>query len=174
MKEEGEDELVSKTRRKQQMHDLQDLGAALVQLSRQQIDQLQLPERLLAAVLEARRLTKHEAVRRQMQYIGKIMREVDPAPIQAQLDAWKGVSDTETAKLHLVERWRDRLLADDAELAEFITAHPGADSQTLRTLIRNARREKLENKPPRNTRSLFRELREILQPAPTQKETTDE
>lgn len=165
-----EEEIVSKTRLKQQMHALQDVGAALVKLNNQQLGQLKLPERLLAAVQECKRLTKHEAIRRQMQYIGKIMREVDPAPIQAQLDAWNGVSDAETAKLHAVERWRERLLADDAELAGFVADHPQTDVQGLRTLIRNARQEKLANKPPRHYRSLFRALRGILSGQPTAEE----
>lgn len=160
-----DEEFVSKTRRKQAMHALQDLGQALVKLSPQQLAQLNLPESLAEAVNEAKRLKKHEAIRRQMQYIGRLMREVDAAPIQAQMDAWRGDSARETARLHRLEQWRERLLADDAALTDFAAAHPGADTQALRTLIRNARKEAELNKPPKNARALFRTLREITQPA---------
>ena len=167
MEEDFEEEHVSKSQRKRDMHALQDLGSALVKLSNQQLAQLNLPEDLAAAVAECKRLKKHEAIRRQMQYIGKLMRHVDPEPIQAQMAAWRGDSDAETAKLHQLERWRDRLLADDDALTKFATEHPGIDTQTLRNLIRNARKEAQLAKPPRNARALFRTLREIVQGATT-------
>lgn len=159
-----EEEFVSKTRRKQAMHALQDLGQALVKLTPQQLAQLRLPDALADAVGEARRLTKHEAIRRQMQYIGRLMRQVDAAPIQAQMDAWRGESARETARHHRLEHWRDRLLADDAALTEFTSEYPAADTQSLRALIRNARKEAALNKPPKHARALFRTLREIAQP----------
>jgi ribosome-associated protein len=153
----------SKTQRKQAMNALQKLGVEIVALNKSQIDQLKLPEQLLDAVLEAKRLTQHEAIRRQMQYIGKIMRGVDPAPIQQQLDAWNGVSQQATAHMHLLERWRERLLAEDDALGEFISAHPGCDAQQLRTLIRNTRKEQAANRAPASYRALFRWLRDTLQ-----------
>jgi len=159
----------SKTKRKQAMDALQQLGVELVALNKSQIAQLNLPEQLLDAVLEGKRLTKHEAIRRQMQYIGKIMRGVDPEPIQRQLDAWNGVSQQATAHMHHLERWRERLLADDEVLSEFLSTHPGCDAQQLRTLIRNTRKEQAANRPPASYRALFRWLRETLQ-TPT---TTD-
>jgi ribosome-associated protein len=172
---EDEEEFLSKTRRKQNMHALQDLGASLVKLSSQQLAQLSLPEDLADAVNECRRLKKHEAIRRQMQYIGRLMRNVDPEPIQAQMDAWRGVSDAETAKLHQLERWRERLLADDEAVTEFAAAHPGIDTQALRNLIRNARKETQLGKPPRNARALFRTLREMVQGgAPVADDETNE
>lgn len=157
-----EDEGPSKTKRKQAMDALQKLGVEIVALNKSQIDQLNLPEQLLDAVLEAKRLTQHEAIRRQMQYIGKIMRGVDPEPIQQQLDAWNGVSRQATAHMHHLERWRERLLADDTALSEFLSAHPGCDAQQLRTLIRNTRKEQAANRPPASYRALFRWLREAL------------
>lgn len=163
--EDGDDE-VSKSQRKRDMTALQKLGATLVALKLSQIEQLNLPEALLDAVMEARRLTKHEAIRRQMQFIGRVMRSVDAAPIQAQIDAWNGVNDQETAKQHQLERWRDRLVEDDAALAEFIAQFPACDAQPLRTLIRNTRKERALNKPLANYRALFRMLREIMQSAP--------
>jgi ribosome-associated protein len=162
MEEEGP----SKTKRKQEMNALQKIGAEIVTLKKSQIEQLNLPEQLLDAVLEARRLTSHEAIRRQMQFIGKIMRGVDAEPIQQQLDAWNGVNDQETARLHHIENWRKRLLADDTALSEFLSAHPGCDAQQLRTLIRNTRKEQAANRPPANYRALFRWLRETLQATP--------
>ena len=155
-----EDEGPSKTKRKQEMTALQTLGEAIVALKKSQIDQLHLPESLLDAVLEGKRLTKHEAIRRQMQYIGKLMRSVDEQPIQQQIDAWNGVNNQETVRLHQLEMWRDRLLAEDAALSEYLSAHPGCDAQHLRTLIRNARKEHAANRPPSSFRALFRWLRE--------------
>lgn len=163
---ENEEYEVSKSQRKRESTALQKLGAMLVTLKLSQIEQLNLPETLLTAVLEAKRLTKHEAIRRQMQYIGRIMRSVDAAPIQAQIDAWNGVNDQETAKQHQLERWRDRLVEDDAVLGEFLAQYPACDAQQLRTLIRNTRKERAANKPPANFRALFRMLREITQSVP--------
>jgi ribosome-associated protein len=153
---------LSKTRRKQEMHGLQDIGEQLVALNRAQLDQLGLPESLLDAVLEAKRLNRHEAVRRQMQYIGKIMRTVDAAPIKAKLDEWNGVGREQTARLHLIERWRARLIEDEAAISELVLAYPGADVQHLRLLARNARKEHAANRPPKSSRALFRELRELI------------
>lgn len=99
---------------------------------------------------------------------------MDPTPIQAQLDAWNGVSKAETARQHQLERWRDRLLADERALAELLDAHPGADAQHLRNLIRNARKEQVEGKPPKSSRLLFRTLRDLTSgeqvPPPDEKE----
>ena len=157
----------SKTQRKKEMHELQALGERLVALNAEQLEAVQLPEDLHAAVAEAARLSgkhaRHEARRRQMQYIGRLMREVDPAPIRDKLAAWDGVSKEHSAKLHLIERWRDHLLEDEAALEEFMREHPGADSQRLRSLIRGAAAERDAARPPKAFRELFRLLRDILQ-----------
>lgn len=163
---EDDENEISKSQRKRDMTALQNLGETLVGLKSSQLGLLNLPESLLDAVIEAKRLTKHEAIRRQMQFIGRIMRNIDAAPIQAQIDAWGGLNNQETAKLHLIERWRDRLAEDDAALAEFIALYPACDAQPLRTLIRNTRKERAANKPPASFRALFRMLREIMQNAP--------
>lgn len=152
---------LSKTRRKQEMHELQALGAALVELPEGQIRSLALGEDLREAVLEAKRISSHEARRRQMQYIGRLMREVDPAPIRARLEALEGSSAQATARHRRLEQLRERLLADDQALTDFVAAHPGADAQELRTLIRNARREQKEGRPPRAFRELFRALKSL-------------
>lgn len=161
-----QDELTSKTRKKKDMLALQDLGVQLVELNEQQLASMQLPEELLDAVMEARRLTKHEARRRQMQYIGRLMRDLDAVPIRERLEQWKGQGRAHTAQLHAIERWREELLAGDPALARFLDQHPDADSQKLRTLIRNARREQSAALPPKSYRELFRILRETMNKEP--------
>jgi ribosome-associated protein len=154
-------EIVSKTRRKREMHELQALGAALVELPEGQVRAMALEQRLLEAVLEAKRITAHEGKRRQIQYIGRLMRDVDPAPIRARMAELEGSSAQATARHRRLEAWRARLLDDDEALTAFAAEHPGADLQTLRALIRNARKEAKEGKPPRAFRELFRVLKEI-------------
>jgi ribosome-associated protein len=159
---------VSKTKRKKEMHDLQALGAELVELSDAVLAAVRIPDDLRAAVLEARRITAHEGRRRQMQYIGRLMRDVDPAPLREQLDALSGQSAAQTARHKRLEALREKLLADDAALTDYVTAHAGADLQELRTLIRNARREQKDGKPPRAFRELFRRLKALDAPAAPQ------
>jgi ribosome-associated protein len=155
-----QDEIVSKTRRKREMHDLQALGAELVGLSPAHLERMVLPAALAQAVHEARRIPSHEARRRQVQYIGKLMRDLDAEPIRAQLAAVHGGSAEERARHQRLEHWRARLLEDDGALTEFAGAHPASDLQQLRALIRNARREQAAGRPPRAFRELFRALRE--------------
>lgn len=152
----------SKTKIKKQMHDLQDIGERLVALSADQLKEVDIPETLREAVIEARRITKFGAVKRQMQYIGRLMRDVETAPIIEKLDTWAGRSQHHIAWLHRVERWRDRLLEDESALTELLAEHPGADAQRLRALIRNAVKERELQKPPKNYREIFQVLREIL------------
>jgi len=158
------DEPVSKTRRKREMTELQSLGAALVGLPESQVRQMRLDNALLEAVLEAKRIRSHEARRRQLQYVGRLMREVDPEPIRAQLAAVEGSSAQAAAAHRRLETWRERLLSDDAALTSFASEHPGADIQEIRALIRNARKEQKEGKPPRAYRELFRVLKAVQAP----------
>ncbi len=161
--DELEEELPpSKTKIKKQMLELQDLGKTLTGLSREKLLDLDLPENLLEAIIEYKRMTKFGALNRQLQYIGRLMRDVEPAPIQAKLDAWNGVSRQHTAWLHQVEHWRDRLLEQPDSLTELLAAYPDADAQHLRTLIRNAQKEKELLKPPKSYRELFQVLRDII------------
>lgn len=156
----------SKTRRKQEALALQALGEKLVRLSEEALFRLDLPELLRAAVLQARNLRAHGALRRQMQYIGKLMRSLDADSIAAQLAVLHGESDAAKAHFHAIERWRDRLIDDDAALTDWLAAHPDSDAQHLRQLIRNARKEIAQGKPPRASRALFRVLRTTLEAAP--------
>ncbi|MEW6687812.1 MAG: ribosome biogenesis factor YjgA [Pseudomonadota bacterium] len=156
-------DFVSKTRRKREMHELQRLGAALVALAPARLEAGALPEGLLAAVREARRMTSHEAKRRQLQYIGKLMRDIDPEPVRALLAEAAGQSAAARARQLRLEQWRERLIGDETALTEFALQHAGVDMQALRALIRNARKEIAEGRPPRAQRELFRSLREILE-----------
>ena len=167
MQEDSGSISVSKTQRKKEMHELQALGVALVDLAESQIAGLQIGEELRQAVLEAKHIKSHEGRRRQLQYIGRLMRDVDPAPIRAQLDALVGHSAQEAARHRRLETLREKLLADDDALTAYVAGHAGADLQALRTLIRNARREQKEGRPPRAFRELFRLLKALEPPAST-------
>jgi ribosome-associated protein len=161
-------ERVSKTKRKQEMHELQALGAELVELSEGVLGAMQIPDALRAAVMAAKRITAHEGRRRQIQYIGKLMRDVDPAPLREQLDALTGSSAAEAARHRRLEALREKLLANDTALTDYVALHPRADLQELRTLIRNARKEQKEGRPPRAFRELFRLLKSLDAPTASQ------
>jgi ribosome-associated protein len=150
----------SKSQRKRDVEALQSLGRQLAELSRDQLKKMDLPEDLRDAVLEYKRLTSHGALRRQMQFIGKVMREVDAEPVVEQLAALRGESNVAKAEFHALERWRERLLADDEAVTQWLAEHPDGDGQRLRQLIRNARREAEQGKPPKSSRELFRLLRD--------------
>ncbi|MCA3219224.1 MAG: DUF615 domain-containing protein [Burkholderiales bacterium] len=157
-----EPERPSKSQRKRDVQALQDVGIALVKLGAEQVHKLDLPEKLREAVLEAQRITSHEGRRRQLQYVGKIMRQVDAAPIEEQLAVINGESKSAVALMHRCERWRDRLIDDDDALTEFLAEHPIEDVQSLRAMIRAARKEHAGGQPPRHARELYRLLRERL------------
>jgi len=154
----------SKSQVKREAEALQALGEALVKLPDAQFKRIDLPDELRTAVADCRKITQNGALRRQKQYIGKLMRAIDPAPIQAQLDVFNGVSAAENAKLHQAEKWREKLIADNEALTLFLNQFPGADATYLRQLIRNARDEAARNKPPRAFRELFRVIRDAQQP----------
>jgi ribosome-associated protein len=148
----------SKSQLKRDMIALQVLGQALVDLPKDALKRMPMPEKLADAVRDARRITDHEGKRRQLQYVGRVMRTLTDAETDAlrtALDAQRGVNKAATARLHWIERTREQLLADDAALTAFIRQHPDADPQEGRTLIRNARKEAQLSKPPRYYRELF-------------------
>jgi ribosome-associated protein len=152
----------SKSQRKRDMHSLQALGGELVRLTRDQLQRIALPDDLREAVEFAHRVTSHEGRRRHMQYLGKLMRQVDADAIRDAIALVTGESRAAVALMHLAERWRDRLIADDDALTEFVAAHPAADVQWLRTTIRAARREGASQQGPRHARELYRWLHEQL------------
>ena len=152
----------SKTQRKQEMTELQALGERIVSLNEGQIAAIEMPEFLRDAVMEARRIKGQESRRRQKQYIGRLMRDVDPAPIREKISQWDGQSITNVALEHSIIRWRERLLEDEAALTGFARQYPGADIRQLRLLIRNANAERAAGKPPRSFRELFRLVHETV------------
>ncbi len=151
----------SKSQRKREMHALQALGEALVALSPDRLARVPMPEGLRDAVLEAQRIRQHGARRRQLQYIGRLMRDVEAEPIQQALDLLGGHSREAVARQHRVEKLRDQLLEDEGLLHELAARWPAADLQQLRVLRRNALKEREADKPPRAYRELYRVLREL-------------
>ncbi len=155
----------SKTRRKAEMHALQDLGERLIDLDDGKLDALSgealLPERLVEAVREARRITAWGARKRQLQFIGRLMREVDPAPVEQRLEAWSQGLHADTARQHALERWRTRLIDEPDALAALASAYPALDAATLRPLIAKARDERLRGTPPHAFREIFRVLKAL-------------
>jgi ribosome-associated protein len=153
---------ISKSQRKRDMHALQTLGEELVELSRERLNRLDLPEPLLDAILEAQRIKAHEGRRRQMQYVGKLMRDVDAAPIAAQLEQWKQPGRKE-ARLHQqTETWREQLLSDAAALDALCTKFPHADKARFAELVQQTHWENDQGKPPKAARALFRLLNDLL------------
>jgi len=154
----------SKSQLKREMTSLQKLGADLVAEPRDRVKRVPMPEDVRDAILECQQITDHEGRRRQMQYVGKKMRSLDPdelAAIQRTLDSWKGLSKADTATMHALEKKREKLLANDQTLTDLMAVHPELDAQHLRTLIRNARKEQAENKPPKAYRELFQLLKHL-------------
>lgn len=161
---EPEYERPSKSQLKREMTALQKLGQELVEQPRERVKRVPMPEDVRDAILECQQIKDHEGRRRQMQYVGKKMRTLDEeeiALIQKTIDSWKGASKAETAAMHALERRRDKLLADDNALTELMAEHPHLDVQQLRTMIRNARKEQAENKPPKAYREIFQILKDL-------------
>lgn len=144
------------------MDALQSLGAALLEVGPDRLAELDLPERLVDALADARRITSHEAHRRQMQFIGRLMREVDPEPVRARLAQWADAPNAEKARLHLVERWRERLLSEASALDRLCTEQPAADRARFAALIQSAHAERAHGEPPRAYRELYRCLNRLL------------
>ncbi|MEK0428072.1 MAG: hypothetical protein RL001_599 [Pseudomonadota bacterium] len=158
----------SKSQLKREMTALQKLGQVLVDAPRDRVRKVPMPEDVMEAILECQQITSHEGRRRQLQYVGKKMRtlaDAEVAAIQKVVDSWRGASKAEAAALHRIERQRDRLLADDEALTELRSEHPELDIQHLRTLIRNARKEQAETKPPKAYREIFQILKSLQGPS---------
>ncbi len=160
------DEGPSKSLLKRQSTELQSLGESLIELSPQELDALELPEKLRDAVDIAKRITSHGGLYRQKQFIGKLMRKIDAEPIRAALEAKRQAHRTDVLRLRRAEQWRDRLLeAKDAALTELLIEHPEADRPQLSRLIDQAQHERHRQQAPKAARELFRLLRELLEPA---------
>ena len=149
------DDFISKTQRKKQMTELQDVGAELVKLTADQIKRLDLPESLREAVLECQGISKHEARRRQMQYIGRLMRDIDAAPIVEKLAALSAPSKKDTALFHVAEKWRDEMMADVRAVERLAREFPHADSHKIGAVAEAARAERAAKRAPKHFRELF-------------------
>ena len=170
----------SKSQLKREMTALQKLGAELIAEPRERVKRVPMPEDVRDAILECQTIKDHEGRRRQLQYVGKKMRtleEEEVALIRKTIDSWKQPSRAETAAMHAMERRRDKLLADDGALTELRAQYPELDVQQMRTLIRNARREQAEQKPPKAYREIFQVLKQLqggAKAAQTDQEDQDE
>jgi len=166
--EEGQEEGKSRSQVKREMTALQKLGARLMALPEPRLRGLGLSEELLTAVLLARRISNNEGKRRQVQYIGRLMRETDTEAIEALFKEMDDGSAAENARFQRLESWRDRLVEGDEQVLDEIRAEiPAVDAQHVRTLARNAAREASNGKPPKSSRALFRYLREQYEALPT-------
>ena len=155
---------VSKTQLKKASHDLQDLGEAVVALPDDRLDGLPIDETLLYAIRQYRKTRTHEGRRRQMQYIGKLMRRTDPEPLREAVAAMDLGHAKDSLALHQAERWREQLLADDEALTAWTQAHPLSDLQQLRSLVRAARKDAAVM-PEKRSGKAFRELFKFIRTA---------
>ena len=160
---------LSKTRLKHQSHDLQKLGVALAALSEDRLAATDMPESLRDSLHEYRRTKSHEGRRRQMQYVGKLMRNADETVLREAVAAATLGSARETLALHESERWRAELIASDDALTTWLHQHPETDTQQLRSLVRAARRDAAalpaEARQPKSFRELFQFLKPMIQAA---------
>jgi ribosome-associated protein len=152
---------VSKSQKKRDMDALQDLGKTLTEFSPARLKKVPMSENLREALVEMARITANGARARQLQYIGRLMRNEDAEPIRAGLAALTGKSHVETARMHRMEALRERFLEDETMLTEIGNLYPAADLHRLRQLRRNAIKERAENKPPKAYREIFQILREF-------------
>jgi ribosome-associated protein len=160
---ETEEQRQSKSARKREAASLQELGVQLSALPDQEIKALGLPDSLFVALRDLRRLPSHGAQVRQRQYIGKLMRSIDPEPVLVKLAERKQRHDVEIRHFQQIERWRDRLLSEpETGIAELLKEYPKIDQQALRRLLDKAEREKAEQRSPVGARELFAFLRQLF------------
>ncbi len=160
----------SKSQVKRELHAILDLGKEIIELPPEKVKQLDLEEKTYEAIRTAQKISGREGRRRQIHYVGKLLRTADTQAIAAKLDEWKNGSREQTAHMHRMETLRDRLIEDDAALTRLLNDYPQADSQTLRTLIRGARKEQEQNarlpeghEPQRkHYRALFQAIKSLL------------
>jgi ribosome-associated protein len=159
---ESEEQRLSKSARKRDAASLQELGVKLSALPDQEIKALDLPDNLFVALRDLRRLPSHGAQIRQRQYIGKLMRDIDPEPVLAKLAERKQRHDLEIRHFQQIERWRDRLLSEASGLDELLQEYPHADRAALAKLLEKAEKERREQRSPVGARELFAFLRQLL------------
>jgi len=160
--DKSQEEWISKSQRKRDCDTLQKTSDRLLKLKPEELALIDLPDELENALLEAHRIHSNSALKRQRQYLGKIMRTCDSENIENQLNSIIHRNDTNTAQFKKIERWRDRLIENDKEvLGEIIREHPALDRQHVHNLVRQAVKEAAADKPPAASRKLFKYLREI-------------
>jgi len=159
-----DDYILSKSQVKRDMHALQALGESLIDMNEKQLANIPLSDTMLDAIYIARKLPPKEARRRQVQYIGRLMREGNHEEIQAAVDKMQNRSDLYIHRQHQIERYRDLLIEGDKQIFQtLVSSCPGLDVQHLRQLIRSAQKEREENKPPASARKMFAFIREQLE-----------
>lgn len=151
----------SKTQRKKESHDLQSLGEDLVALPDDRLDGLPMDESLRDALRTYKKTRSHEGRRRQMQYVGKLMRRADPEPLREAVAAIKLGSAKASLALHELEHWRAQMLASDDALTPWMKQHPDTDLQQLRSLVRAARKD-AANAPEQRSGRAYRELFQLI------------
>lgn len=158
-----DDYIRSKSQVKREMHALQALGESLIYMNEKQLAQIPLSEELLDAIYIARKMPPKDARRRQIQYIGRLMREGNHEEIQAAVDKMQSRNDQYVHRQHQIERYRDLLIEGDKAIFQtLVSSCPGIDVQHLRQLIRAAQKDREENKAPTNARKLFGFIRDQL------------
>ena len=158
--ETQDEELISKSQRKRDATAAQQLGKDILSLSQDAQNSIDLPESLVKALNDARKIKKNSALKRQLQYIGKLMRYIDVEPIQKQYLKLTNHYDKDIKALHNLENWRDRLLSEgDKALEELLNETPNADRQHLRQLVRQSVKETKLKKPPKSAREIFKYLK---------------
>lgn len=154
----------SRSQLKREMEALQKIGKELIDLPASEFSKIEMPDELREAILFAHTLKSNEAKRRHLQYIGKLMRTVEVEPIKAAIEKIKNRNSQFTAQFHKVEKWRDRLIEEgDEALQEFMEENPKADRQQLRQLIRNAQKDRKNQKNTGGEKTLFRAVQTIMQ-----------
>lgn len=155
---------VSKTQRKKECTDMTEMGEKLISLNHDELAQIQMDDELRAAIEEAQRIKSYGALKRQKQFIGKIIRNIDADEISIQLDKILHKHDMHNAEFKRMEKWRDNLVENgDVAINSFLEAYPNADRHHLRQLVRNVEREKKASKPPTSYRQIFKYIREIAE-----------
>lgn len=164
---------ISKTRRKKECDEMQTLGEKIIALGKDELAQMHMEDELRNAIEEAQRMKSNGALKRQRQFIGKLIRNMDAESLQAQLDKILHKHDLHNAEFKRMEKWRDNMIEEgDGGLNAFMQHYPQADRQYLRQLIRNVDREKKNNKPPAAYRAIFKYIREVAELADNNDESS--
>ncbi|MFK0570837.1 ribosome biogenesis factor YjgA [Endozoicomonas sp.] len=156
--------IVSKSELKRDMDELKIIGARLIELKPALLDKLPLNDRLRAALDESKRINSHNAKKRHLGFLGKLLADQDIEPVLSLLNQLDSSSEEYNRRFHQLERWRDQLISDDehhTSMTKYLEQYPAADHQHIRQLVRNAQKEATQDKPPAASRKLFKYLREV-------------